>query len=189
MDGPDADVRGDADQARAPHRAAGGLAEAYAAGGRPAPAYADPTVTAGATAIKAAHLMELREARAALEALQGSTHGFATACGDRNCPRHRLLLRPGAVLATHHLELRTRVAALRAREGLPPVRWTDPVLTVGVTPVKRVHLTELRNALDGAYDAAGRSRPTYTDHIVTAGVTAIKAVHVVELRNAIVALE
>ena len=73
VDGPDADVRGDADQARAPHRAAGGVAEAYAAGGRPAPAYADPTVTAGATAIKAAYLMELRAARAALEALQGST--------------------------------------------------------------------------------------------------------------------
>ena len=100
-------------------------------------------------------------------------------------------LRPGLTLvkATHFLELRTRVAALRMREGLPPVRWTDPVLTVGVTPVKRVHLTELRNALDGAYDAAGRSRPTYTDGTETAGVTAIKAVHVMELRNAIVALE
>ena len=99
--------------------------------------------------------------------------------------------RPGLTLvkATHFLELRTRVAALRTREGLPPAQWTDPVLTVGVTPVKRVHLTELRNALDGAYDAAGQSRPTYTDHIVTAGVTAIKAVHVVELRTAIVALE
>ena len=99
--------------------------------------------------------------------------------------------RPGLTLvkATHFLELRTRVAALRTREGLPPAQWTDPVLTVGVTPVKRVHLTELRNALDGAYDAAGQSRPTYTDHIVTAGVTAIKAVHVVELRNAIAALE
>ena len=91
--------------------------------------------------------------------------------------------------AIHFLELRTRVAALRSREGLPSVRWTDPVLTVGVTPVKRVHLTELRAALDAAYEAAGRPRPTYTDSIVTAGVTAIKAVHVVELRNAIVALE
>ena len=73
--------------------------------------------------------------------------------------------------------MRTRVAALRARAGLPPVRWTDPVLTVGVTPVKRVHLTELRAALDAAYDA------------VIAGVTAIRAVHVVELRDAILALE
>ena len=40
------------------------------------------------------------------------------------------------------------------REGVPPVRWTDPVLTVGVAPVKRVHLTELRAALDAVYDAA-----------------------------------
>ena len=55
--------------------------------------------------------------------------------------------------------------------------------------MKRVHLTELRDALGETHDAAGRSRPTYTDPIVTVGMTAIKAVHVVELRNAIVALE
>jgi hypothetical protein len=60
---------------------------------------------------------------------------------------------------------------------------------VGVTPVKRVHLTELRDALAAAYEAAGRRRPTYTDSIVTAGMTAIKAVHVVELRDAILAIE
>ena len=91
--------------------------------------------------------------------------------------------------ALHFLELRTRVAALRTREGLPPARWTDPVLTVGVTPVKRVHLTELRAALDAVYHAGSRPRPTYTDGLVTAGMTAIKAVHVVELRDAILALE
>ena len=91
--------------------------------------------------------------------------------------------------ATHLRELRTRVAALRAREGLPAVRWTDPTLAAGVTPVRRVHLIELRSALDAAYDAAERPRPTYTDSTVTAGVTAIKAVHVEELRDAIRALE
>ena len=93
------------------------------------------------------------------------------------------------IRALHFLELRTRVAALRTREGLPPVRWTDPLLTVGVTPVKRVHLTELRHALDGAFDAAGRSRPTYTDRSATPASTVVRAVHVVELRNAILALE
>ena len=103
--------------------------------------------------------------------------------------RARLVPGTTPLRAIHFLELRTRTAALRTREGLPPVRWTDPVLTVGVTPVKRVHLTELRDALGETYDAAGRSRPTYTDHSVRVGVTAIKAVHVVELRNAIVALE
>ena len=107
----------------------------------------------------------------------------ATTFGDR--------LVPGTtpIRAIHFLELRTRIAALRAREGLPPMRWTDPVLTVGITPVKRIHLTELRAALDAAYEAAGRLRPTYTDNIVTAGMTAIKAVHVVELRDAILAIE
>ena len=99
-------------------------------------------------------------------------------------------LRPGlAVKALHFLELRTRVAALRARAGLPRLRWTDPVLTVGVTLVKRVHLTELRTALNAVYDAAARRRPTYTDDAVIAGATAIKAVHVAELRDAIMALE
>ena len=107
----------------------------------------------------------------------------ATTFGDRIVPGTT------APRALHFLELRTRIAALRAREGLPAVRWTDPVLTVGVTPVKRVHLTELRAALDAAYETAGRRRPTYTDGIVTAGMTAIKAVHVVELRDAILALE
>ena len=91
--------------------------------------------------------------------------------------------------ALHFLALRTRIAGLRTREGLPPVRWTDPVLTVGVTPVKRVHLIELRDALGEVYDVAGQSRPTYTDPVVTVGMTAIKTVHVVELRNAIAALE
>ncbi len=106
----------------------------------------------------------------------------ATTFGDR--------LEPGTPpRAVHFLELRTRVAALREREGMPSLRWTDPVLTVGVTPVRRVHLTELRDALDEAYDAVGKPVPAYTDGIVTAGVTAVKAVHLEELRNAIRALE
>jgi len=36
---------------------------------------------------------------------------------------------------------------LRARGGLRPFRWTDPVLRPGVTPVKLAHLLELRLAL------------------------------------------
>ena len=91
--------------------------------------------------------------------------------------------------AIHFLELRTRIAALREREGLQPMRWTDPVLTIGITPVKRSHLTEVRDALDAVYDELGTPRRAYTDRIVTAGMTAIKAAHVVELRNAILALE
>ena len=91
--------------------------------------------------------------------------------------------------ARHFEELRARIAAIRAREGLPPPPWTDPVLTGGVTPVKAVHLAELRLALGEAYEAAGRPRPVYTDGEVTAEVTVIKAVHVMGLRKAIWELE
>ena len=99
------------------------------------------------------------------------------------------LIRPGTpIKAIHYMELRTRIAALRAREGLPPVRWTDPVLTPGTTPVKYIHLTELRAALDSVYLAAGRPRPNYTDAVTRAGVSA-KAAHVTELREAVEVIE
>ena len=64
-------------------------------------------------------------------------------------------IRPGvtSVQAVHFDELRSRVAALRAREGLAPVRWTDPVLTPGATTIRRAHLAELRAVLGGVYEA------------------------------------
>ena len=93
------------------------------------------------------------------------------------------------IKAVHFEELRTRITALRARERLPAVQWTDPTLTAGVTRVRSVHLTELRAALDAVYDAVGQTRPGYTDAALTTGVTAIKAVHIMELRTAVVALE
>ena len=74
-------------------------------------------------------------------------------------------IRPGVtpIKTAHFDELRARVAALRAREGLPPVPWTDPGLTPGATTVRRIHLAELRAALGGAYEARGGcSRPTWT---------------------------
>ena len=96
-------------------------------------------------------------------------------------------LRAGAasIRAIHFLELRTRIAALRDRVGLPLFEWTDPVLMSGVTPVRSVHLTELRAALDAVYDAAGRPRPNYTDAAVTAGLSVVRAAHVTELREAV----
>ena len=101
-------------------------------------------------------------------------------------------IRPGGVAplkASHFLELRSRIAALRTEAGLPEVPWTDSTLTAGVTPVRGVHLTELRDAIDAAYSAAGHQPPRYTDPEVTVGVTPIRAVHMMELREAVLALE
>jgi hypothetical protein len=69
-----------------------------------------------------------------------------------------------------------------------PFPWTDATLTPGSTPVSVVHLTELRNALKEAYQAAGRTLPTYTDSDVTARFTVIRASHLAELRAAVLAL-
>ena len=100
-------------------------------------------------------------------------------------------IRPGvtSIRAAHFDELRARVAALRAREGLPPVRWTDPVLTPGATTVRRVHLAELRAALGGVYEARDQLQPAYTDPTLTAGRTPVRAAHVMELREAVEVLE
>ena len=100
-------------------------------------------------------------------------------------------IRPGTTTlkAVHFHELRRRIGALRAREGLPAVQWTDPTLVVAVTPVKRMHLMELQAALDMVYDAVGLARPSYTDAAVGEGATPIKAVHFMELRTAVAALE
>ena len=100
-------------------------------------------------------------------------------------------IRPGVtpLKAVHFRELRTRIAALRSREGLPPMQWTDPMLRAGVTPVRLLHVTELRAALDAVYDATGEPRPAYTDPVVRSGVTTVKAAHVAELRRAVLMLE
>jgi hypothetical protein len=69
---------------------------------------------------------------------------------------------PGAgVTVANAAELRQVVDVLRTQYGLQGVAWTDPVLEVGVTPIKAIHLAELRTALDAVHVAAARTPPTY----------------------------
>jgi len=90
------------------------------------------------------------------------------------------------VKAAHVVELRTAVAAARARNGLSAVTWTDPTLSgVGI---KAIHLTELRAALNAVYTKLSRTLPSYTDPTIVPGQTKSKAAHVQELRNAVSAL-
>ena len=99
-----------------------------------------------------------------------------------------LAVQTTAVKAVHIVELRTAIASLRTRNGLPAFTWTDATLTPGTSPFKAVHILEVRTALNQVYQALGRSLPTYTDPTIGAGQTVSKAAHVQELRNAVRAL-
>lgn len=63
--------------------------------------------------------------------------------------------------------------------------FTDDPLVSSATKIKRVHLIELRAAIDAVRAVAGLSAATVTDPIITAGSTRVKAVHVTELRTAL----
>jgi len=91
------------------------------------------------------------------------------------------------VKASHILELRSRIDALRSIAGLPVFAWTNPNLTTAIV-IQAVHVTEMRTAVNQLYTAAGRSVPSYTDPGLPPG-TFIKAIHISELRSAVVGLE
>ena len=55
---------------------------------------------------------------------------------------------------------------------------------IGETPIKAVHLTELRSALAQAYGACSLTPPTYTDPVIVRGMTPVAALHWTELRDA-----
>ena len=76
------------------------------------------------------------------------------------------------------------VDTVRAVCELPRAAWTDRRVIAGETPVKAVHLTELRTALTQAYSACSLTPPTYTDPMIVPGRTPVKAVHWTELREA-----
>ena len=66
-------------------------------------------------------------------------------------------------------------------------RFTEDPLRPGVTPVRAVHFTELRERIDALGEAAGLGRFRWTDSVLRAGVTPIGFVHLVELRSALAA--
>ena len=67
--------------------------------------------------------------------------------------------------------------------GSPP--FTDPVLTVGFTVVKKVHIEELRTRIDALRAAKTLGPFGFTDPTLTANVTQAKGVHISDLRTAL----
>ncbi|HKY21473.1 MAG TPA: RHS repeat-associated core domain-containing protein [Vicinamibacterales bacterium] len=66
----------------------------------------------------------------------------------------------------------------------PCAGFTDSTLQPGVTPVRAVHVTELRTCVNALRTQRGLSAATWTDPTLVAGDTA-KAAHILELRNAL----
>lgn len=89
---------------------------------------------------------------------------------------------PGVTIVrgVHIAEIRSAIDSMRARAGLPAVKWTDATLT-GFA-VKAVHISEMRTALGEARAALGLSVPSFTDASLAAAP--VKAIHLQELRDA-----
>ena len=68
--------------------------------------------------------------------------------------------------------------------GVSAQAFTDDPLVAGVTPIRAVHITELRTRVDALRDRAGRTQFAWTDPTITPGVTIVRAAHLLELRSA-----
>ncbi len=62
--------------------------------------------------------------------------------------------------------------------------FADPALAAGA-PVKAVHITQLRTAVNAMRTAANLAPAAFTDPTLTSGSTIVKAAHVLELRTAL----
>jgi hypothetical protein len=99
--------------------------------------FADDPLVMGVTAIKTVHLTELRQA---VNALRTTAALGAVPFTDP--------VVIGLRIKTVHLnELRTSLAAARASLGLTALAFTNPTLTPGTTPIRAIHVQELRNAV------------------------------------------
>jgi hypothetical protein len=72
--------------------------------------------------------------------------------------------------------------------GCPPRPFTDNSLVSTETPVRRIHLVELRSRINAARAAHGLAAFSFTDAALESGVTVVRAVHVTDLREALAAV-
>ena len=63
--------------------------------------------------------------------------------------------------------------------------FTDVTLVPGATPVRALHVEELRAAIDTLRASRNLAAAAWTDPVLVPGVTTILALHLIELRNAL----
>ncbi len=120
--------------------------------------------------------------------------GYTASSGGAQAPGRKLVLRKSSaaaagsqtvsVTSTDIMGVLSSAAARSFTYAVPA--WTDPGLTAGETPVKAVHMTELRAAADNVRAYYGMAAYPWAGAI-TAGITGIAGWtgHVAELRTAI----
>ena len=84
---------------------------------------------------------------------------------------------PGGLSATQPFTVTVEVSV--------SVPFTDDPIRPGVTPVKAVHFTELRERIDALRRAAGLQVFSWTDTVLRPGMTSVRLVHLRELRAAL----
>jgi hypothetical protein len=99
-------------------------------------AWTDPSLGIGTT-VKAAHFTELRSA---VNAARGAI-GWGTMTFNGTITAGQTVLR------SHLLDLRAAVDAVRAGAGMSSVTYTDSTVTASITPIRALHILDLRAAL------------------------------------------
>lgn len=83
----------------------------------------------------------------------------------------------------HINELRRTLDFWRAQNGLPAFSWTDAPYVEATTPIKAVHFTEMRSAIQDLWTDKGMGTiPDWTGGAAPAAGGAIRASHVNDLR-------
>jgi len=101
--------------------------------------FTDSTLTSGSTAIKVAHITELRTRINTVRAARG--------LGAFSYTNPTLTAGSSFVKAVDITELRTALAQAYTSSGMTPPVYTNPTLTPGVSNVRAADITELRNAV------------------------------------------
>jgi hypothetical protein len=63
--------------------------------------------------------------------------------------------------------------------------FTDPQLSSALTPIRAVHIAEMRSRIDTLRAANGLGQVSWTDPTLTPGITTVKAVHITQMRTAL----
>jgi hypothetical protein len=67
----------------------------------------------------------------------------------------------------------------------PHTPFTDPILTSGLSTIRAIHITELRQRINAVRAHLGLTAYSFTDPTLAAGLTTAKALHITDLRTAL----